>query len=126
MEGSDEMKIAKAASMILGGLFLFLTALPAHSQQPDWGQLTADAKAASQRGNYPEAARLYKQALEIQETTLGPDGPEVATSLHNLAVVYQNESMDGEAEPRYNRARVRRKKGRQLEGPEAMTTVTSL
>src|SRR5260370_12743204 len=98
------MKIAQGASMILGGLFLFLTVLPAHSQKPDWGKLTADAKAASQRGNYPEAARLYKQALETQETTLGPDRPEVATSLNNLAVVYQNESMDAEAEPLYRRS----------------------
>src|SRR6266699_3350763 len=120
------MKIAKTASMILGVLFLLLSALPAHSQQPDWDELTADAKAAGQQGNYSQAAALYKQALEIQEETLGPDDPEVATSLNNLAVVYQDERKDAEAEPLYNRALAIWKDTGQLESPEALTTITSL
>src|SRR5260370_37375638 len=98
------MKMGRKGSMVLGSLLLSLSALPAHSQQADCYKLTADAKAASQRGNYPEAARLYKQALEIQEKILGPDRPEVATTLNNLAVVYQNESLDAEAEPLYRRS----------------------
>src|SRR6266850_7782921 len=99
--GLDEMKTAKTASMILGGLLFFLLASPARAQHLDWRRVTADARAARQTGNNPGAATLYKQALEIQEKTFGPKSREVATSLHNLAVLYQDESMDAEAEPLY-------------------------
>src|SRR6266850_6531438 len=97
------MKTAKTASMILGGLLLFL-ALPAQAQHLDWRRVTANASAARKTGNNPGAATLYKQALEIQEKTFGPKSREVATSLHNLAVLYQDESKDAEAEPLYRRS----------------------
>jgi len=97
------MKTAKTASMILGGLLLLL-ALPAQAQHLDWRRVTADASAARKTGNNTGAATLYKQALEIQEKTFGPKSREAATSLHNLAVLYQDESKDAEAEPLYRRS----------------------
>jgi tetratricopeptide (TPR) repeat protein len=41
------------------------------------------------QGNYGDAEPLYQRALRIWETALGPDHPLVATSLNNLAVLYQ-------------------------------------
>ena len=92
------MKTAKTISTILGVLFLSFSALAAFAQQPDWQKLTDDARAARQKGQSAEAATLYKQALEIQEKDLGPDCTEVATTLNNLAVVYQDESQNDKAD----------------------------
>ena len=39
-------------------------------------------------GRYAEAEPLYERALAIREKALGPDHPDVATSLNNLAVLY--------------------------------------
>ncbi len=39
------------------------------------------------QGKYAEAEPLYKRALRIDERALGPDHPDVATDLNNLAVL---------------------------------------
>ena len=42
--------------------------------------------------------------LQIQEKALGPDHPDVATSLNNLALLYYNQGQYAKAEPLYQRA----------------------
>ena len=37
------------------------------------------------QGNYAAAELLYERALKIREKTLGPDNPDTAASLDNLA-----------------------------------------
>ena len=37
------------------------------------------------QGRYAEAEPLYKRSLAIREKALGPDHPDVAQSLNNLA-----------------------------------------
>src|ERR1700732_3684769 len=98
------MKTAQTASIILGGLLLSVSGLPAHAQHQDVDNVANDARAARQSGNYAEAATLYKRALEIQEGTAGPESSEVATTLNNLAVLYQDASLDAQAEPLYRRS----------------------
>ena len=56
------------------------------------------------QGRYEEAKPLYNRALEIRERVLGPDHPETATSLNNLAALYYNQGWYEEAEPLYKRA----------------------
>ena len=67
------------------------------------------------QGRYAEAEPLYKRALTIFETALGPDRPdgspalsfshsEVASSLNNLAMLYDHQGRTSEAEPLYKRA----------------------
>jgi tetratricopeptide (TPR) repeat protein len=41
-----------------------------------------------ERGRYEDAEPLHKRALGIRGKALGPDHPDVATSLNNLAVRY--------------------------------------
>lgn len=48
---------------------------------------------------------LYKRSLAIWEKALGLDHPGVATSLNNLALLYQAQGRTGEAEPLHKRAR---------------------
>lgn len=41
------------------------------------------------QGRYAEAEPLYTRALAIQEKALGPEHPDVATSLTSLAALYR-------------------------------------
>ncbi len=50
--------------------------------------------------------RWYKRALAIREKALGPDHPNVATSLNNLALLYHKQGRYVDAEPLYKRALV--------------------
>jgi tetratricopeptide (TPR) repeat protein len=64
---------------------------------------TAPIRDASQ-GRNAEAEPLYKRSLAIREKALGPDHPEVATSLNNLAGFYQSQARFDVAEPMYKRS----------------------
>ena len=56
------------------------------------------------QGRYSEAEPLYKRSLLIIEEQLGADHPDTATSLNNLALLYDNMGRYSEAEPLYKRA----------------------
>src|ERR1700691_4149503 len=45
------------------------------AQTTDWSKANTAAVAASQRGEYALAQTFYKQAIEIQQKTLGADNP---------------------------------------------------
>src|SRR6202521_4695264 len=61
-------------------------------------------------GKYAEATPLAERALAIREKALGPDHPDVAQSLNNLAELYDNQGRNGETEPLYKRALAIREK----------------
>jgi len=60
-----------------------LSCVPA-DQQPRFKRSVRNAVRVSQ-GNYAEAEPLYRRALAIVEKALGPEHPNVAASLNNLA-----------------------------------------
>ncbi len=41
------------------------------------------------QGKYAEAEPLFKRALAIEEKALGPDHPDLATTLENMADLYK-------------------------------------
>jgi len=53
----------------------------------------------NERGRYAEAEPLLKQALVICEKALGLDHPDMAQSLHNLALLYYYQGKYAEVEP---------------------------
>jgi CHAT domain-containing protein len=55
-------------------------------------------------GKFAEAIPLAQQALAIDEKALGPDHPDVATGLNNLAELYRNQGRYVEAETLLKRA----------------------
>jgi CHAT domain-containing protein len=55
-------------------------------------------------GRYGEAIPLATEALQIRETALGPEHPDVAQSLNNLAELYRLQGNYIAAEPLYQRA----------------------
>ena len=51
------------------------------------------------QGRYAEAEPLYRRSLAIEEKALGPDHPDLAISLHNIAGLYRAQGRYAEAEP---------------------------
>jgi tetratricopeptide (TPR) repeat protein len=66
--------------------------------------LNAWGLTALEAGAYPIAEPLFQRALALREQELGPDHPDTATSLNNLAELYRAQGRYGEAEPLYQRA----------------------
>jgi len=67
-------------------------------------ELYAQVVPLYQQGKYAEAIPLAREALRLAEQALGPDHPDVATSLNNLALLYSEMGAYGQAEPLYQRA----------------------
>src|SRR5262245_21153957 len=68
------------------------------------GSLIEAAQAATAAGDYLSAERLLRDAAVIQETTLGSRHPDLASTLNNLAFVYERTNKLDEAESAYRRA----------------------
>jgi len=74
-------------------------------------------------GAYARAEPLYQRALAIHEQALGPEHPDTATSLNNLAGLYYAMGAYARAEPLYQRALAIAEKAL---GPEHPQTAISL
>src|SRR5947207_2357334 len=75
------------------------------------------------QGKYKEAEPLYQRVLAIEEQELGTTHPSTATTLNNLATLYDAQGQYKEAEPLYQRALAIRK---QALGPTHPDTAESL
>ena len=76
-------------------------------------------------GRYSDAEPLYKRELEISEKALGPDHPEVATALSNLAFLYGEQGRYSEAEPLYERALAIREKALGPDHPDVAVSLNN-
>ncbi len=56
------------------------------------------------QSRYADSEPLYKQAIAIDEKTLGPNHPGLAADLNNLAILYIAQGRYGDAEPLLKRA----------------------
>ncbi len=96
-----------------------------------WGMIFAEAAQLlmqagyylEQSAQYAQAEPLYQRALAIREKTPGPEHPDTATTLHQLAVLYWNQGKYEQAEPLYQRALAICEK---VLGPEHPSTGTTL
>jgi Flp pilus assembly protein TadD len=66
---------------------------------------------------------MYREALAVSQKVLGPEHPDKATSLSNLAVLLQARGKLAEAEPMYREALAVSQK---VLGPEHPDTAQSL
>ncbi len=107
--------------------FLLLTTLlPAYAQEELWKELNAKVVTLYQQGRYEEAAKVGKEALKVAEDTFGPDHPDVAISLNNLAELYRLQGKYAEAEPLFKRALTIREKVLGPDHPEVATTLENM
>ena len=56
------------------------------------------------RARFSDVEPLYQRTLGILEKALGPEHPDVATSLSNLALLYDDQGKYAQAEPLFHRA----------------------
>ena len=78
------------------------------------------------QGNYAAAEPLYRRALAIREKALGPDHPDVATSLNNLALLLQKKGNYAAAEPLCRRALAIYEKALGTNHPDTITIRNNL
>jgi tetratricopeptide (TPR) repeat protein len=78
------------------------------------------------QGRIDDAERLLTRALEVKEAGLGPDHPDVATSLTNLALLYAGAGRVGDALPLLERALTIQDRSLGARGPGLMRTVGAL
>ena len=72
------------------------------------------------RAQYPEAEAWYQRAIVIGEQVFGPEHPDLASWLSNLALLYKNQGKYEQAEPLYQRALAINEKAL---GPEHPSTI---
>jgi tetratricopeptide (TPR) repeat protein len=72
--------------------------------------LTQAAFYMEERAQYAEAMPLFQRSLAIRKNVLGPDDPDVATSLNNLAQLYFYQGRYAEAQPLYKHSLAIREK----------------
>ena len=66
--------------------------------------LNLQGRALHDAGDYRDAEGPFTQALALREQALGPEHPDLAQSLNNLAGLYRAQGQYAEAEPLYQRS----------------------
>lgn len=80
-----------------------------------------------QQGKYQEAAQIQEKVLAWTEQNLGPDHPDTASGLNNLAVLYRNQGgAYAKAEPLYLRALAIREKALGPDHPDIASSLSNL
>ena len=69
-------------------LLCLLPVALAHAQGSEWDTLNAEVGKLYGEGKYDQAVIVAKKVLAVAEATVGPDHPNVATVLENLASLY--------------------------------------
>ena len=60
-----------------------------YAEGKSWSELNAQVASLYQKGMYTEAVPVAQEALNVAESIYGPEKPEVALSLNNLALIYK-------------------------------------
>jgi tetratricopeptide (TPR) repeat protein len=85
-------------------LLAFGTGVPGCKQDADSKTLSDEATSLYRQGRYDRAIVVAKKALEVAEQAGGPNHPDVAKILENLAALYRATNRMKEAEVLEKRA----------------------
>ncbi len=112
--------------VVVGLVYLALAAIAyGLLQGSPWETYMAAGDKAYQQGNYQEAEKQLVAALKEAEG-FGPQDPGLATSLNDLAVVFQTQGKYADAEPLHKRSLAIREKVLRLEHPDVAQSLNSL
>ena len=92
----------------------------------EWDVLNDEVMELLRTGKYDRGVVVAKKALEVAEQNVGPDHPDVATSLNNLASLYNNQGHYAQAEPLYKRALAIDEKALGPDHPSVATSLNNL
>ncbi len=70
----------------------------------EWEILTSEVMELYSSGDYTQGVKVAKHALQVAQQNDGPDHPNVALSLSNLAELYEARMEYAKAEPLYKRS----------------------
>ncbi len=79
-------------------LIAISVSLPAGSAEEDWEKLTAESFALFNQGQYKDAIRISREALQAAEESFGPQHHVVAKSMNNLGAMLSKHGDKSEAE----------------------------
>lgn len=99
------MKLIRTCSAVM--LLVCLVSPAAFAQQGagmEWQTLNQEVTDLYRTGKYERAVVVAKKALELAEKNVGPNHPDVATSLENMAALYRATKREKEAEKLEQRA----------------------
>lgn len=89
-------------------------------------EATARIGSLLQAAKFAEGIAIARQAIETQERVLGPDHPDISTSLNDLGYFYQEQGNYAAAEPLYQRAIAIREKTLGPENPHTAKCLNNL
>lgn len=70
----------------------------------EWKILNDETLELLRTGQYERGVKVAQAALKVAEQNVGPEHPDVATSLNNLAALYDKQGDYAKAEPLYKRS----------------------
>ena len=124
------------AALALGLLVSIPKEVTGQSQPPPSAQQSAELEEATlldkqveqlyKEGKYTQAIPLAERELAIREKILGKEHPDVATSLNDLARLYQEQGSYEKAEPLFVRSLAIREKVLGKEHPDVATSLINL
>ena len=79
-----------------------------------------------EQGRYELAESFFERALDIREVRFDPDHPYIATTLHELAILYYDLGRFDEAETRFERALAIREAKLPPDHPDLIETLDEL
>ena len=107
---------------VLGMLCCVLLGPQSCQQATLWERHNAAGLVSYEQGYYSEAEEHWNDALKEAEN-FSPEGPRLATSLNNLAALYQAQGRHAEAEPLHQRALAIREQTHGSEHPDVATSL---
>ncbi len=123
------MVVFKGLRIFLFSVLLFSVVQPAYSQEKNLdkaGALNQQVIKLHSQGRYQEAIKIAQQALVTREKALGPDHPDVALSLNNLAELYKSLGDYAKAEPLGQRSLAIREKALGSDHPDVALSLNNL
>jgi len=92
----------------------------------EWDILNQEVNELRRTGKYDRGVVVAKKALEVAETSVGVDHPDVATSLNNLAGLYDTQGQYASAEPLYKRSLAIKEKALGPDHPSMAASLNNL
>ena len=92
----------------------------------EWDTLNQEALRLLHAGKYDRGVVVAKKALAVAEQNVGPNHPDVATSLNNLAELYRAQGQYAQAEPLYKRSLAIWEKALGPDHPNVATSLENL
>jgi tetratricopeptide (TPR) repeat protein len=120
------MRNLKISWLIAVILSLANSASYAQGAGVEWDTLNKEVMRLNRAGEYARAIRIAQSALEVAEQNVGPDHPDVATSLNNLAYVCIRQGEYAKAEPLYKRSLAILEKALGSDHPSEATSLKNL